>query len=408
MGSVTLSMKNFIQNVTERAIPLAIHWDITWLCDHKCVHCYLTDRKQPELTLSECIEVLDQLASAGTMTILFSGGDPFIRKDALDIFRAARERGFDVRLNTHGNFIDDKKADALAEMGVSRVSMSLYSVVPEHHEAITLIPGSCNKTIAAAQRLIDRDVIVNFKTPLTTHNRLSYRTVGALAREIGASWELDAHIAPDDQSDFDLCKVGAGRADRILAMMHEMDALRDEVVGVSELPDTPSTNRTCSAGTAFGHISPDGRLFPCINWRDEIGDLRETSFAELWADSPKVQAQRTIRRASYLVDCEGCSFHGKCNYCPGLSHAEKGEPGRRSAEVCERTHLIMSAIDRMNQLRISGEPVPDPDSKEARTLMETPTFADEQWERRKAGIMGRDEVRLSNLIQIDDPLARVL
>lgn len=402
---MTVNLKTFVQNVTERSIPLAIHWDITWLCDHKCVHCYLTDRRQPELKLHECIEVLDQLARAGTMTILFSGGDPFIRKDALDIFRAARERGFDVRLNTHGNFIDDKKADALAEMGVSRVSMSLYSVVPEHHEAITLIKGSCNKTIAAARRLIDRDVIVNFKTPLTVHNRLSYRTVGALAREIGASWELDAHIAPDDQSDFDLCQIGAARGERILAMMHEMDALRDEVVGVSELPDTPSTNRTCSAGTAFGHISPDGRLFPCINWRDEIGSLRESSFEELWAGSPKLHNQRKIRRSSYLVDCEGCTFHGKCNYCPGLSHAESGNAGRRSAEVCERTHLIMSAIDRMNQLRISGEPVPDPGSEAARLMMTEQTFADQQWERRKAGIMGRDEAKMSQLIQIREPQA---
>jgi len=90
-----------------------------------------------------------------------------------------------------------------------------------------------------------------------------------------------------------------------------------------------------------------------------------------------------------------------------LSHAERGEPGRRSAEVCERTHLIMSAIDRMNQLRLSGQPVPDPDSEAARTLLETPTFADLQWERRKAGITGRDEMRMANLIQIDEPQARV-
>ena len=53
--------------------------------------------------------------------------------------RAARARDFDVRINTHGNFIDDELADQLAEIGVARVSLSVYSENAKAHDAVTLI-----------------------------------------------------------------------------------------------------------------------------------------------------------------------------------------------------------------------------------------------------------------------------
>ena len=110
--------------------------------------------------------------------------------------RAARQRDFDVRINTRGNFIDDAMADELARIGVARVSLSVYSANASEHDAVTLIPGSHQKTLDAARRLVARDVAVNFKTPVMVQNRDSYQTVGPIAEDIGASWELDAHIVP--------------------------------------------------------------------------------------------------------------------------------------------------------------------------------------------------------------------
>lgn len=400
-------VRGFLQQAMAEAIPLSVHWDLTWRCDHKCVHCYLTERRQPELDLAECVDLLDQLAEAGAMMLLISGGDPFLRPDALDILRAARARTFDVRINSHGNHIDDRVADALAEMGVSRVALSVYSAEPGPHDAVTLIPGSQAKTLAAARRLIARGVPVRFKTPVMVQNRESFQTVGPLSESMGATWELDAHIVPDDQSDFGLCSIGVHPTDRMVAMLHDLARHRAHVTPITELVDTPSEARTCSAGTASAFISPDGRLFPCINWRDPIGDLRETPFAALWRDSPAVRRQRAITRASYLGDCDGCGFHGKCGYCPGISHAETGDAGRRSAYVCERTHLTMAAIEHMDRLNRAGAEVPAPGSAEADALFDRPTFAERQWAARRAGL-SRPADRLPlrsdrGLVQIEEP-----
>ncbi|MCB9522827.1 MAG: radical SAM protein [Myxococcales bacterium] len=395
----------FLDHAFEKAIPLHVHWDLTWRCDHKCVHCYLTDRRQPELILPEMEGILDQLVDAGVMGLLVSGGDPFLRPDALDFLKAARARDFDVKINTHGNFIDDALADELAALGLARVSVSVYSVDPAEHEAVTLVPGSHQKTLDAARRLVARGVEVQFKTPVMVHNKVGWFGVGELAREIGAKWELDASIVNDDQLDFGLCSIGVHFSERMLAMMKGMEPHRAHVHTLESMPDAPSSARTCSAGTVSGYISPDGRLFPCINWRDPIGSLREHSFKALWYESEKIAEQRQVTRASYLdKGCGGCAFHGKCGYCPGISHAETGDPGARSPYVCERTHMTMAALEHMNRLNEAGAPVPAPGSPEAEALFDgPPTFAERQFHARKQGLARPADRLPLGLVQIVDP-----
>ncbi len=406
MDSTSSAMESFLKAALDANTPLSMQWDITWRCDHSCVHCYLTDRRKQELTLTEQIGVLDQLVEAGTLSLLVSGGDPFLRPDALDFLRAVRARHFQLTINSHGNFIDDAVADVLAEIGVHKVNISVYSTEAAEHEAVTRVPGSHAKSIAGARRLIERGVRCELRTPVMVQNRTGYLGVRALAESIGASWRSDANIVPDDESDFGLCGIGLHPTERVMALMHSMADRRDEVVLPSELPDVPSSARTCSAGSVRGFISPDGTVYPCINWREPIGNLREASFHDLWHHHPTAHRQRAVRRASYLQDCEGCTFHGKCDYCPGISYAETGDAERRSPYVCERTHLTMAALEQIHRLNQTGAPIPAPGSPEADALLDgMPTYAERQWAARQAGLSKQADRLAPGLVTIHDPRA---
>lgn len=367
------------------------------------MHCYITERKLPELSFEECVDVLDQLVKAGTFTILFSGGDLFVRADAIDILEAARARRFDVRINTHGNHITPEIADRLAHMGVSKVSVSVYSDVADDHEAVTLIKGSHAKSVEACRMLVERGITVSMKTPIMVPNQTSYVGVGKLAKDIGAEWEIDAHIVPDDQSDFGLCDVGVHSTERKLALMHQMEEREYDASNWSDFKGADDSARTCAAATGMGYISPEGGIYPCINWREEIGNLRASSFDDLWHHSPVVEKQREITRGSYLGDCNGCAFHSTCGYCPGISHAEHGDPARRSAYVCERTHVTNAALEHMGQLQTADARVPQPHSSEANSLLATSTFAERQWAARRAGLSKSTDRLRPKLVQIEEP-----
>ena len=101
-------------------------------------------------------------------------------------------------------------------------------------------------------------------------------------------------IVPDEERDFGLCSVGVHDSERVLAMMHQVADRMDDLPHWTQMPGAESTARTCAAGTANAYISPDGIVFPCLNWRDPFGDLRQTDFKSLWAESPVVKKREVL------------------------------------------------------------------------------------------------------------------
>ena len=377
----TQAAGSFLSRAAQRPIPLCVHWDLTWRCDLACAHCYITDRHRAELSYDECVMILDQLVDAGTLILLFSGGEIFLRPDALDILRAARERTFEVRLTTHGNHIDDAVASALAEIGISRVALSLYSADPAEHDGLTGRPGSHRRTLQAARRLSDRGVRLQLKTPVTLCGRWGWADVGEIADALGADWEIDGNILPDDRGDWSVCSLGLSWEERMLAFMVEIERRNEAVPPLDSLPAASSESRPCSAGITSAFVAPDGDLLPCVNWRETVGNLRSQPFSELWGGSPVLARIRDLRRRDSLKDCEGCSFAGQCALCPGISHRETGDATRRSAWVCERTHRNMSGLERMRDLQQTGKPVPKP-GQPTEVLDGPPTPAERCWSNR--------------------------
>ena len=181
------------QKAEKACIPLAVHFDLTYRCNLRCIHCYLPERdrypsqsykeelkrqNRTELTTQEIYGILDQLAECGTLFLTFSGGEIFLRRDIMDILEYARKKRFNVSLLTTGTTgFDETVADRLADMGVHTVDISLYSNEPKVHDAVTGIPGSFNKTIKAIELLSERGMKLNLKCPLMKTNIKSYKSL---------------------------------------------------------------------------------------------------------------------------------------------------------------------------------------------------------------------------------------
>ena len=66
-------------------MPIAVHLDVTYRCNERCVHCYLDHDDHGEMTTAEIKDTLDQLADAGVFFLTFSGGEVFLRRDFFEI-----------------------------------------------------------------------------------------------------------------------------------------------------------------------------------------------------------------------------------------------------------------------------------------------------------------------------------
>ena len=110
-------------------------WNCTRRCNLRCVHCYSQseDRDyEDELTTAEARTMIDDLAAFGAPVLLFSGGEPTVRKDLLELVRYAVGKGLRAVISTNGTLIDDAKAAAFAEIGLSYVGISLDGLREVH------------------------------------------------------------------------------------------------------------------------------------------------------------------------------------------------------------------------------------------------------------------------------------
>ena len=150
-------MSALMQEMSAKAlklgIPLSVQLDLTYRCNEKCIHCYLDHEDHGEMTTAEIKNLLDQLAEAGVFFLTLSGGEILLRKDFFEILEYARALRFCVKLKTNAVLIRRAQAERIRILGVNSVQISIYSHRPEVHDAITKVPGSLKRSVAAIRFL---------------------------------------------------------------------------------------------------------------------------------------------------------------------------------------------------------------------------------------------------------------
>ena len=150
------------------ASPHSALFELTFVCNHACSFCYNCPTGERELETEQVFEVLRKIADFGVLFLTFSGGEPLCRKDFFAIAAEARRLHFAIRVYTNGYLIDEAVAERLAtEARPFEMEISLHGAGPGTHEAMTRVPGSFARLVAAVRALRKRDIKVLLKTPIT-------------------------------------------------------------------------------------------------------------------------------------------------------------------------------------------------------------------------------------------------
>ncbi|MBZ5687289.1 MAG: radical SAM protein [Acidobacteriia bacterium] len=347
-------MNGLLEQMTEKAlarnIPLSVQLDLTYRCNERCVHCYLDHEDHGEMTTAEIKHLLDEMADAGVFILTLSGGEIFLRKDFFEILEYARlERQFCVKLKTNAIMIHERQAARIRDIGVESIQISIYSHRAEVHDAITLVPGSLQRSLDAARFLKSQGLRVIFANVLMVQNLQDYQGVRALAEKLGIECTLDPTITPMMDGDRSVLQLGVSH-DELRQVFRDRGLVGDveEFCTIAAPADEDALSALpCSAGHTTCYVSPYGEVFPCVQFPLPTGNVRNQRFLDIWRHSERMKEVRSIRLKD-LTTCTSCSHVGSCSRCPGLAFMEGNMRGP-SSQDCEKS-LARTGIPSANML----------------------------------------------------------
>jgi len=266
------------------------------------------------------------------MSLLLSGGEVFAREDFPGVVSAARRRGFLVLVKTTGTLCGPADCDALADLGVRTVHVSLYSHRPEVHDAVTRVPGSFEKSLAAILRLQELGSRVEATVTLLRGYETDFAEVraGLLSRgvQVTAVNELKDLGCYDGYPLDGLWLDGATREEQWRAAFGDRPPRRDLRPG----------DPVCLAGRLAVYIGPGGDVRPCLEWPEVMGNIRDAPLEEIWRDHPALRGLRSLTWET-TGGCAECADLSWCYACPARSLRETGDMARPAPSICRRTAM---------------------------------------------------------------------
>ena len=332
--------KRLHQAVVRNRIPVGGSIDLTNRCNLRCVHCYINDSKsQDELNTGELTGILDEIADEGCLWMLFSGGEPLLRKDFRDIYLHAKKRGFLINLFTNATLITEDIADYLADWRPFAVEVSLYGLSEETYASVTGVKGAFERCMQGIEMMRERDIPLRLKSMILTLNKHELEGMIEFARERDVEFRYDTNIharvdGSDDPNRYRLEPMEVIKMD--YADKRRIKALRQFVDYASKAKLNKKHVFHCGGGLNSFHIGADGLLYLCMMYRKQGYNLRKGSFADGWNDFiPGIR----YREIEGEYRCSQCEHFFLCGQCPGWGQLENGDELKASDFLCRLAHL---------------------------------------------------------------------
>jgi radical SAM protein with 4Fe4S-binding SPASM domain len=330
--------------------------ELTERCNNACRHCYINlaendDRvNERELSTAQWQDILRQAANLGVMSVRFTGGEPLLRQDFVDLYMFARRQGMKVLLFTNGRLITPELADLFARVPLlEKIEITVYGMHPESYDAEACAPGAYAQFRRGVELLLERRVPFIVKSALLPSNREEMAEFEAWAATI--PWMDEP---PTYSMFFDLrCRRDSPKRNRLIQRLRisPTDGLaviaRNEGSYRKEMKDFCSrfigpageVLFTCGAGKSVC-IDAYGKIQPCLLLRDPslVYDTRCCRLGEALESFSGRLRQIKASDSSYIERCSRCFLHGLCEQCPAKSWSEHGTLDTPVEYLCQIAH----------------------------------------------------------------------
>jgi radical SAM protein with 4Fe4S-binding SPASM domain len=343
--SYTEFSKRIYEKVRAERIPYSGVIELSFRCNHNCVHCYVSHPPEgKELTYQEICDILDVVVSEGCLFLLITGGEPLIRSDFLDIYKYAKKKGLIITLFTNGTLITDEIADYFKEWPPDKVEITIHGITKETYEKVTGVKGSFDKCMRGIHLLLERKIPLNLKTVVMTVNKHEIGKIKKYVEELGLDFRFDAMINAGLEGNSNPCMVRISPEEVVKLDIEDEERTRGWTEFCEKFwgPVQSGKLYNCGAGLNSFHIDPYGKMSVCTMSRYPNYDLRYGSFHDGYYNFfPKILAQKLKDEQN---KCDQCEMLVLCGQCPGLAQLESDDPEKPVEYLCRIAHLRAAAF----------------------------------------------------------------
>jgi radical SAM protein with 4Fe4S-binding SPASM domain len=325
-------MINWTQKIVEDRIPISVLWEMTWRCNQKCAHCFQYEANpQEELSTAEGIDLLEQLARAGALFLVLTGGEPLVRSDFFELCKRARELNFAISLLTNGTLVTPEIARRLHALAFMDIQISILGARAETHDAITGAPGSFEQAVNAIKLLRSEGLRVTAGVTLLKQNFSERADFARLTQELDCNLFVSPFVSPKNDGDRTpiAMRMSEEQLETWLGESNESGTID---------PDTPYS-LLCSAGITGAAINSRGDVMACGSIPLSAGSIRREPFEKIWRESDLFRKLREARE-SELKECPFCDKQQYCLRCPGQALVEDGDLFGPSKDACRYSAIL--------------------------------------------------------------------
>lgn len=175
--------------------PFTIAWEVTRACAFACKHCRADAQHQPdprELSTQESFELIDRLAEFGSPILVFTGGDPMMRRDLFELIAYANQKGLRCSLTPTATALPTvSRLQKVKEAGIRRIALSMDGPNPVVHDEFRQVAGSWERTMRILQNAKEVGLSVQVNTTVTTFNVALLPEMVPFIEQVGAvQWSV--------------------------------------------------------------------------------------------------------------------------------------------------------------------------------------------------------------------------
>lgn len=314
----------------QSSFPLTAMISLTERCPLSCTHCYLCERPSlvaDELTTQELVQLLDELAALGVIKITFTGGEPGLRKDLCEIVQEAASRHFVVSVKSSAALFSPLQTEQLYRSGAHNLTITLLHTDSSAHDAFVGMQGAFHNAVNAAQTMVKAGGQLHVTIPVMHWNISVIPALLQWCHEQQFVTNFDVRIYPRLDGGGDTAKLRASE-DQILKLFSYPEVAKS----IKSTPKNMS-ERICSAGSTDVHFCANGDVWPCTMIPLTLGNLRQSSFANIWQNS-EVKKQLDALRWGDNPACHHCAYSDYCGRCPADAFLEHGNVEKSSSQDC--------------------------------------------------------------------------